>query len=316
MPEGLTSISVEGCEAWEAEGLELGRRERSAEALMWDIGDWWLKGDQYEDRAQRAGRPGMPTLGTCYVAGSIAKRWPTLMRIKALSWHHHQIAAPIKDDVQAEALLLWCLETDPPRSTQQLRAELKRRKRAAKERALGDEQRALPDRLYGVIYADPPWRFEPYSRDTGLDRAADNHYPTMDVAAICALSVPAADDCVLFLWATVPMLPEALQVLDAWGFTYRSHFVWLKDRAGTGYWNRNQHEVLLVGTRGDVPAPAPGQQYPSVIEAAAREHSTKPPHFAEMIEELFPSLPALELFARAPRLGWEVWGNEVVEVAQ
>jgi N6-adenosine-specific RNA methylase IME4 len=319
MPEGLTDIVAESCEAWEAEGFDLGKRERSAEALMWDVGDWWLKGDRYEDRAQRAGRPGMPTLGTCYVAGSIARRWSLLMRIKALSWHHHQIAAPVKDDVQARALLMWCLETDPPRGPEQLRAEMKRRKRAARERALADAtiaaSVALGSKLYGVIHADPPWRFEPYSRATGLDRAADNHYQTMAVDDICALTVPAADDCVVFLWATVPMLPEALRVLDAWGFSYRSHFVWLKDRIGTGYWNRNQHELLLIGTRGDIPAPAPGEQFASVIEATVGAHSAKPAAFAEMIEEMFPHAALLEMFARAPRLGWDSWGNEAAREA-
>jgi N6-adenosine-specific RNA methylase IME4 len=84
----------------------------------------------------------------------------------------------------------------------------------------------------------------------------------------------------------------------------------VKDRTGTGFWFRNAHELLLVGTRGDLPAPAPGTQYASVIEAAVGEHSAKPAAFAEMIEEMFPSLPAVELFARGPRLGWDVWGNE------
>ena len=77
--------------------------------------------------------------------------------------------------------------------------------------------------IFGVIYADPPWRFEPYTRDTGMDRAADNHYPTMTLDEIKALDVPsiAAEDCVLFLWATAPMLPQALEVMTAWGFTYK-----------------------------------------------------------------------------------------------
>jgi len=161
-----------------------------------------------------------------------------------------------------------------------------------------------------VLYADPPWRFEPYSRDTGMDRAADNHYPTMGGQDIRELPIPAADDAVLFLWATVPMLPDAVAVMQAWGFAYKSHFVWIKDKAGTGYWNRNQHELLLIGTRGKIPAPAPGEQFPSVIPAKVGKHSAKPEHFAEMIEEMFPQLQAVELFARKPRLGWKVWGNE------
>lgn len=174
-----------------------------------------------------------------------------------------------------------------------------------------EASRKLGKKRYGVIYADPPWRFEPYSRDTGMDRAADNHYPTMTLSDIKAMAVPAADDCVLFLWATAPMLPEALAVMAVWGFTYKSHCVWTKDRVGTGYWFRNQHELLLVGTKGNIPAPAPGTQYASVIGSRVGPHSRKPEAFAEMIDDLFPSLPGVELFARAPREGWDVIGNEV-----
>lgn len=169
----------------------------------------------------------------------------------------------------------------------------------------------LGSTLYSVIYADPPWRFEPRSRETGLDRAADNHYQTVTVADICKLVPPAAKDCALFLWATAPMLREALSVLDAWGFTYKSHFVWSKDRVGTGYWVRNRHELLLIATKGSVPAPAPGEQFISVVEANVGEHSEKPFVFAEMIEEMFPTARPLEMFARGgPRAGWDVWGNE------
>lgn len=106
------------------------------------------------------------------------------------------------------------------------------------------------------------------------------------------------------------MLPEALSVMAAWKFNYKSHCIWVKDRLGTGYWFRTKHELLLVGTRGDIPAPAPGTQFASIIEAATGAHSAKPMAFAEMIEELFPTLPAMEMFARAPRVGWDVWGNE------
>jgi N6-adenosine-specific RNA methylase IME4 len=121
----------------------------------------------------------------------------------------------------------------------------------------------------------------------------------------------AAADCVLFLWATAPMLPQALSVMDAWGFEYRSNYVWLKDRIGTGYWNRNAHEHLLIGVRGNIPAPAPGTQWDSVVEAPVGEHSAKPSIFLEMIEEYYPNLPKIELNCRGKgRQGWAVWGNE------
>jgi N6-adenosine-specific RNA methylase IME4 len=111
-----------------------------------------------------------------------------------------------------------------------------------------------------------------------MDRAADNHYPTSETDAICARPVGdiAADDCVLFLWATAPMLPDALRVMAAWGFAYKSHAIWKKDRIGTGYWFRNQHELLLIGTKGKIPAPAMGTQFPSVIDAPVGKHSEKP----------------------------------------
>jgi N6-adenosine-specific RNA methylase IME4 len=188
--------------------------------------------------------------------------------------------------------------------------------RAAREAELASRQRALPQARFGVIVADPEWRFEPWSRETGMDRAADNHYPTSPLAVIKARDVASisAPDAVLFLWATVPMLSQALDVMAAWGFTYKSNFVWIKDRAGTGFWNRNQHELLLIGTRGKIPAPAPGTQWPSVIEAPRREHSRKPDAVFELIESYFPNLPRIELNRRGPpRPNWSAWGNEVTD---
>jgi N6-adenosine-specific RNA methylase IME4 len=194
-------------------------------------------------------------------------------------------------------------------------AATKRERRAAKEAALAEATRAAEKRighqLYGVILADPPWRFEPYSRETGLDRSPENHYPTMATTDIQALVVPAAPNCVLFLWATVPMLVSALHVMNAWGFAYRSNMVWTKPRFGTGYWFRNQHELLLLGVRGKVPAPSPGDREASVLAAPLGAHSEKPEEVAAMIERFFPNLPKLEMFARRRRAGWDSWGNEV-----
>ena len=188
----------------------------------------------------------------------------------------------------------------------------KKERRETRERVLGGIQLALPDKKFGVIVSDPEWRFEPYSRDTGMDRAADNHYSTSTTDVIAARPVAdiAAPDCVLFLWATVPMLPDALRVMDAWGFEYKSSFVWVKDRLGTGYWNRNQHELLLIGTRGNPPAPAPGTRERSVIEAPVGAHSEKPDIVLEYIEGWYPTLPKIELNARRARAGWTAWGLE------
>jgi N6-adenosine-specific RNA methylase IME4 len=107
------------------------------------------------------------------------------------------------------------------------------------------------------------------------------------------------------------MLPEALNLLPAWGFQYKSSMFWIKPTVGTGYWLRNQAEILLIGTKGNVPAPAPGEQPPQVVTASRGKHSEKPAAFVENIERLFPSVPKLELFARRARPGWDGWGNEV-----
>jgi len=190
-------------------------------------------------------------------------------------------------------------------------------KRQERERTLGEKQQALPTRKYGVIVADPEWRFEPWSRETGMDRAADNHYPTNRTEIIASRDVPsiAADDCVLFLWATNPMLLHAARIMAAWGFDYVTNHVWGKEGPpGTGYWNREKHELLLIGTRGKMIAPAPGTQWDSLIMAPrSAEHSAKPERFLEMVEALFPTLPKIELNRRGPpRPGWDAWGNEVL----
>jgi len=190
------------------------------------------------------------------------------------------------------------------------RAAGKMEARTVREQTLGAKQTALPDKQYGVIYCDPPWRFEPWSRETGMGRSADNHYPTLAIGEMLTLPI-AANDCILFMWATVPMLTQALQLMEGWGFGYRSHCVWAKDKIGTGYWFRNKHELLLVGVRGNIPAPAMGTQWHSLIEAPVGKHSAKPEKFLEMIEAYFPTLPKIELFRRGPpRCGWDAWGNE------
>lgn len=196
---------------------------------------------------------------------------------------------------------------------------VKKERRVEREADLGARQVALPDKRYGVILADPEWQFVTYSADTGMDRSADNHYPTSPTGVIASRPVGdiAADDCVLFLWATVPMLPEAIEVMRAWGFAYRSHVVWRKASRmdakvvlGTGYWFRNGHELLLVGVRGKVPAPAMGTQWASLVDAEPLKHSQKPDRFYDLVEAYFPSLPKIELNARARRQGWDAWGFE------
>ena len=193
------------------------------------------------------------------------------------------------------------------------KAEQRRAERV--ERLLATTKQSVPlphDHRYPVIYADPPWHFEVYNEESGIERAGGNHYPTMPLDEIRALPVSelATDVAALFLWTTAPHLEEALQVIAAWGFTYKTNIAWVKDKIGLGYLVRNQHELLLVATRGDIPTPPPSQRPPSVINAPRREHSRKPDEAYALVERMYPELPKIELFARATRKGWTVWGNQ------
>jgi len=171
---------------------------------------------------------------------------------------------------------------------------------------------------YQIIYADPPWRYN-FSRTTS--RSIETKYSTMSLADIKALPIPAADNCILYLWATAPKLLEALAVMAAWGFTYKSHSVWDKKKLGIGYWWRGQHELLLVGTKGKMPPPPPHLRERSVYREKRSEHSKKPEYFRDAIKRAYPDLKKIELFARGDVLpdlfgdsqfdGWDVWGNEV-----
>ncbi|MCH9050103.1 MAG: hypothetical protein IIA72_03360 [Proteobacteria bacterium] len=184
--------------------------------------------------------------------------------------------------------------------------------RARRDVKLGAQTLTWPEGRYPVIYADPPWRYD--NHPTG-DRAVENHYPTLCVEEICALPVSeiAADDAVLYLWATSPLLPYAFQVIEAWGFEYRSSMVWVKPSIGLGYWTRARHELLLIAKRGNFSPPAPAARPDSVVFAPRGKHSAKPHVLYEIIERSHPGLPKIELFCRTPRKGWAVWGNEVPE---
>jgi N6-adenosine-specific RNA methylase IME4 len=199
---------------------------------------------------------------------------------------------------------------------------VKRQRRAVREWNLGARIQASPRRQYGVLLADPPWRTEAYSRDTGLNKSPENHYPTMTLEEICAFrvgNVPVDelgfDDSLLGLWRKANSPEAGVIACRAWGYEVVTEFVWRKiypgDRLGTGYWQWNEHEVFVLAKRGDVPCPAPGEQWRSVIDSPIGAHSQKPEIFRQMLEAYFPNLPKAELFRRgeAPA-GWDVFGNE------
>jgi len=178
---------------------------------------------------------------------------------------------------------------------------------------------ALADagKKYSVIYADPPWSFKVYS-GKGKQRSADRHYDTMSLADIAALPVAqlAADDCALLMWAVMPELPGALEVIKAWGFTYKTvGFTWVKENRsgdglfwGMGYWTRANAEVCLLATKGSPKRQA--KDVHQVVMSPVSEHSRKPDEVQVRIERLLPG-PYLELFGRRPTPRWTVWGNQI-----
>jgi N6-adenosine-specific RNA methylase IME4 len=173
----------------------------------------------------------------------------------------------------------------------------------------------LPRRHFRAILADPPWRFRTWS-EAGRDRSPDRHYNILDVAEIKTLPVSyvAAADCALFLWATWPMINDAFDVIETWGFRYKTcGFLWTKADAdlvpfkGLGYWTRANTEPCLLATRGK-----PKRKHadvPQAIIEPRREHSRKPDCVHAHIKRLVRG-PYLELFARQTRAGWTSWGNE------
>jgi N6-adenosine-specific RNA methylase IME4 len=191
-----------------------------------------------------------------------------------------------------------------------------KQKRSGRERSVAakiEQAAASTDTsVYGIILTDPPWSRETWS-EAGKSRDPANHYPTQGEEYLSKLPIPAAPDCILFMWSTQEHLAQAMRLIVAWGFTYKSGAVWVKPKMSTGYWFRTQHELVLVATKGSPVAPAPGTQISSVFEAPVGRHSEKPPIVHEMIERLWPTTDKLEMFARAARPGWARWGAEAPE---
>lgn len=163
---------------------------------------------------------------------------------------------------------------------------------------------------YDVILADPPWK---YNHTRTKSRKVENHYPTMTVAEICAVDVQSlvGEGAILFLWATCPKLPQAFQVMEAWDFEYKTCDIWDKKHIGMGYYYRNRHEILLVGSCGNAKCPPPSRRPHGGMYEARTKHSKKPICAYERIEFMYPEARKIELFARAPREGWDSWGNEI-----
>ena len=167
---------------------------------------------------------------------------------------------------------------------------------------------------YNIIYADPPWSYG----GKLPQRAKKQHYDVMSIDDICDLPVIdiAADDCILFMWATYPKIDQGLRVIKEWGFEYKTcGFTWIKKNKkadsffwGMGMWTRSNAEVCLIGTRGKPKRHSASVH--QVVYERIRKHSQKPDCVRDKIVELCGDLPRIELFARQKTSGWDCWGNE------
>ena len=179
---------------------------------------------------------------------------------------------------------------------------------------------SLPNKKYNIIYADPPWHFQNWNNKTAQTNP-NQHYPTMTMKDIANMKVNdiAADDCVLFMWCTDPLLHKQLPIVENWGFKYKTvAFHWVKTNKdktknyyfkGPGYWTRANNEICVLATKGK-PKRESGN-VDRLVVSERREHSRKPDIIRKHIIDLCGDLPRIELFARQEWSGWDNWGNEL-----
>jgi N6-adenosine-specific RNA methylase IME4 len=171
---------------------------------------------------------------------------------------------------------------------------------------------------YSVLYADPPWDYAGKTQHTSGDfkegMSAKDHYNTMTLEELKQLKIQekTEKDCVLFLWTSSPHLPQALELMKAWGFDYKTiAFVWDKQKTNPGYYTLSQVEICLVGKKGKFPTPRGSRKEKQFLSEMRGVHSKKPDEIRQRITKMFPTQKKLELFARQTSDGWDVWGNEV-----
>jgi N6-adenosine-specific RNA methylase IME4 len=304
-PAGISRVDGSpSFEQWQALGESLRFMEG---AVHWWIGDWLNHGEQKygEAYAQAMEATGFE-YDTVRHDKDVSSRIEIGRRRPNLSWSHHEEVAWLQPG-QQDALLK---EAEEKGLSQR---DLRDRVRDVRKQSAIESAGPLPDGQYHLLLADPPWQYDFSETDC---RKIENHYPTMTVEELCALTVPAAQDAVLFLWATAPKIREALDVVEAWGFEYKTHAIWDKEKIGMGYWFRGQHELIFVATKGQLSPPPANRLHSSVIRHGRGEHSAKPETAYAVIEDMFPHYgkrQRIELFRRGEaRPGWSAWGNEAV----
>ena len=173
--------------------------------------------------------------------------------------------------------------------------------------------------MYQIIYVDPPWDYQGQRQHAGEGKndtgGAISHYDTMQLDELKALDLSVIADpkqCLLFMWSSSPHLPQALDVMTAWGFAWATvAFVWDKQRVNPGFYTMSQVELCLVGKMGKIPQPRGARNVRQFVSEMRGDHSSKPIEVRERIEQMFPDQRKIELFARDTAPGWDVWGYGV-----
>jgi len=289
------------------EWKELGRGLKQIEgSVQFWIGDWARFGEKrgftgkytdpkvYDELEEITGLDRRTIKNYKSIADKTSSR-----RRDDLGFTHHVEVASLPPEKQEQFLQL---ASEKKLSTRELREEI--RKDGIKE-----SHPDLPNGKFRVIYADPPWKYSNSMPEYFSEQA--NHYQLMSVDEIAAMDIKSLveDNAVLFLWVTSPILRESFKVIDAWGFEYKSSFVWDKIKHNMGHYNSVRHEFLLICTRGSC-TPDNIKLFDSVQSIERTEHSEKPQFFREIIDTLYTHGRKIELFARKKVEGWEAFGNE------
>jgi len=231
----------------------------------------------------------------------VSEKVESSLRKDDLSFNHHKEVASLTPEKQE---IFLNKAVDEKLSVRDLREEIR------KEGIKFDSNIIMPTGKYQVIYVDPPWKYDNSMPEYFKEQA--NHYPLMTIDEICNLPIKELSDnnAVLFLWVTSPILEESFEIIKAWGFGYKTSFIWDKIKHNMGHYSSVRHELLLLCIKGSYPLQNV-KLYDNVYSKERTEHSKKPEYYYEMIEDLYPNSNKIELFSRNKREGWDSYGNQL-----
>lgn len=312
LPEGLSF------DEWAAEGTVLLSMARSC---MWWVGDWIRYGEKrYGEKYAQA----IETTGLSYQtianAAWVADRVPPEQRSEVLDFSHHRAVASLETSPRGEILAKAAERAWTVREVEEAVRRFKAERKVIEAKLVSGaehfngeviEDLATAERIYSAIVIDPPWRYDnratrnnaegQYKQEDGRDET------TMSQADLLKLDLPAAADAHLYLWVTNSFIRDGFELMEEWGFKYKTCLTWCKPQIGMGNYFRSTTEHVLFGMRGSLPTLR--NNVPTHFVADRRHHSAKPESFFDLVESCSPG-PYLEMFARRRRFGWHVWGNE------